>query len=106
METRATSFKTLEKYYHQHNIPAITYVPLVKLLWLSSNKNTMTMKESVSPAVRTAIESQISLGIDFTLPGYLSKEWYNALMTINGGKAEQHLRHLHIGIWRIQFTAV
>ena len=49
-ETRDASFKTLKKYYQQHDIPAITYVPLVKLLWLSSNKNKMSMKESVSPS--------------------------------------------------------
>jgi len=61
------TFKTLEKYYHQHNILAITYVPLVKLLWLASNRNNMTMKESVSPVVRNAVESQISLGVDFLL---------------------------------------
>jgi len=43
----ATAFKILEKYYHQHNIPAIADVPLVKPLWLLSNKTTMEMSESV-----------------------------------------------------------
>ena len=105
-ETRDTSFKTLKKYYHQHDIPAIAYVPLAKLLWLSSKKNTMAIKESVSPIVRTAVESQTSLGIDFTLLGYLSEEWYSALMTINSDKAQQHLRHLHLGIWQILFIAI
>ena len=27
-------------------------------------------------------------------------------MKINSDKAEQHLRHLHIGIWQVLFTAV
>jgi len=88
-EVRATAFKTLEKYYYQHNIPAIEYVPLIKLLWLSSNKNKIQMSESVSLTVQTAVESQTSLGTDFTLRGYLSEEWYNALMIIKSDKAEQ-----------------
>ena len=105
-EVQATAFKTLKKYYHQHNIPTIAYVPLIKLLWLSSNKKTVDMKESVLPTVWTAVKSQTSLGIDFTLWGYLSEQWYNTLMTINSDKAEQHLRHLNLGRWRIVFTLV
>ena len=88
-EVWAIAFRTLEKYYHQQNIPAIAYVLLVKLLWLSSNKKTMETRELVTPIIRTAVESQISLGTDFTLRGYLSEEWYNALMIIKSDKAEQ-----------------
>jgi len=105
-EVWAIAFRTLEKYYHQQNIPAIAYVLLVKLLRLSSNKKTMEPRELVTPIIRTAVESQISLGTDFTLLGYLSEEWYNALMICNSDKAEQNVHHLHLGICLILFTSI
>ena len=103
---RQTAFQQLEKYYHVHCIPAIIYVPIIKLLRSSCSSGGLRWNEPTVPIITKAINSQRALGEDFIIRGYLTKDWIPAIMAYQKDKPEQCIRHLIIGIWTILFEAI
>ena len=106
-KARKGAFKLLEKYYHQHKVPASVYVPFVKLCWAAIEDSDLHVHDPVLPSVETAIMNQKKLGGEFLLQGYLTRDWLVAIMQVEKcGKAELRLTHLYLVIWETLFEAV
>ena len=104
--TRKQAFQQLERYYHQHKIPPLIYVPIVKLLRSACRPGGLIFDMPTVPELATAIKSQRVLGDDFILRGYLVKDWIPALLLYTKDKPDQKLKHIFHGIWTILFEAV
>ena len=78
-KTRTQAFRTLERYYHHHGIPAVMYKALVRICLSTCNRETLMWFDLLPAPVGMAVQSQRRLGGDFTLRGLLSKEWFNTI---------------------------
>jgi hypothetical protein len=105
-QTRETAFKLLAKYYHEHNIPGMVYVPFIKLCRSVCEDQSFTAPGPHHRTVEAAIKSQQTLGGEFLLRGYLTKEWLQAIMHFDRNKPEQRLTHLYKGLWKILFASM
>ena len=105
-ETRDEAFKLLEKYYHHHDIPALVYVPFVRLCWLACEDAELKLTGTVLPEITKAVENQSRLGGEFLLRGYLTRDWLDALIIHSSKHPEQKLNHLYRGLWITLFKTI
>ena len=98
--TRTNAFKLREKYYHQHGILGMVYVPFIELCQSTCNNKPMQVKRPVHITVEDAIHAQRNLGHDFFLQGYLAREWLDAIQHFQHDKPEEKFIHLCLGPWR------
>ena len=63
--TRKASFQLLKEYYHQYKIPAVVYIPFLKMRKATCELEELKWHDPLSPVVRKAIESQQTLGKEF-----------------------------------------
>jgi ribonuclease HI len=105
-QARVEAFRLMERYYHQHGIPATVYMPFLKLCWAECERTELDVYGRQPPIVRQAIDSQIMLGGEFLLRGYISKKWLEAIHFYSKDKSDQKMNHLYLGLWTILMPAV
>ena len=105
-QARASAFKLLEKYYNHHKVPPLVYVPFVRLCRMACDGAPEDSPISAHDSLSDAISSQRHLGHDFLLRGYLTKAWLPAMVQHDGKHPKQKLAHLHLGLWKVLFSAV
>ena len=98
-KARVRAFKQCEQYYHQHKIPALVYVPFLKLIRSVCNRRAPVLHDRPHPAVRTAVIAQEKIGWELTLRGYLSREWFRAIQKLSPSRCDQKMAHLIRGLW-------
>ena len=72
-------FQLLEKYYHQHKISALEFIPFLKMCKAMCKVEELKWHGPLSPATRRAVKSQQTLGEEFFLRGYLTVDWLAAI---------------------------
>ena len=97
---RKRAITLLEKYYHQHRIPATVYVPFIRVKAACEGVEVVWVNQT-TPSTMAAIQTQQRLGPDFLLRGLLTKEWLAAIV-----RPEQRFKQLYIGLWRTVFASV
>ena len=96
----------LEKYYHQHNIPAGVYIPFLRMCNSARELEELKWHGPLSPEIRKAIESQQLLSNEFLLRGYLTIDWLSAIQENHSDKLEVLLTHLYLGLWNTLFASI
>ena len=70
------------------------------------NKKPMKTRYPHSRPLEKAIQSQGQLPPDFILKGYLSDEWFHALLQHDRGSAKRTIVHLLLSLWKILFMQI
>jgi hypothetical protein len=104
-QNRKSAFKSLEKYYHQHKIPALVYIPFIRICHAACEIWEPNLGP-LPPEIHKAVTAQQELGGEFTLRGYLTADWITALQSQGINKVESKLNHMYLGLWRLLFRPV
>ena len=104
--TRKESFEYPEKYYHQHKIPAVAYIPFLKIYKSTCDLEELKCYSPLSPTIRRAVENQQSIGNEFFIRGYLTIDLLASIQENHPDKPELLLSHLYIGLWKTLFTSI
>ena len=92
--TRKESLKLPERYYQQHKIPAVVYIPFLKMCKSMCDLEELKWHGPLSPTIRKAGKNQQSLGNEFLLHGYLTIHWLAAIQENHPDKSKLLLSHL------------
>ena len=103
---RSTAFDQMNKYCHQHSLPAEVYIPFVNMCKAVCNDKPPNTTRNITPIVSQAMKQQMQLPPEFLLRGYLVKEWYDTLFKSSNDDADKWMTRLHLGAWNILFTQV
>ena len=95
--TRSIAFDRTMKYYYQHNLPAVVYIPLVHMCKAVCNGKPPNTTKSIVPIVSQAMKQQMQLPFELLLREYLTKGWYNTLRLNSSNDTNQWTKHLHLG---------
>ena len=99
-KTSKTAFEECQKYYHQRKVPAMVYIPFVRLMKAICDGRDPTVNSQMHPAAQAAVDSQVAIGGKLTLPGYLTDKWFEAIQLLAPDKSDQKLSHLYLGLWQ------
>ena len=106
-EARNNAIKLMTTYYHEKQVPALVYVPFIKMIRNICDVNLdEAIHQQQPPTVQAAIQAQQKLGGEFMLRGYLVPEWLEAIKQYDKDKPEQRLTHLYLGLWRTLLATV
>ena len=96
----------LKKYYHRHKIPAVVYIPFLKMCKAAYELEELKWPDHLSPTIRQAIKNQQTVAREFLLPGYLTVNWPAATQENHPDKPGLLLSHLYVGIWKTLFSSI
>ena len=104
--TQTSSFKLLKTYYHEHKIPAMVYIPFLRMCKAACNFENFIWHDKSAPEIKQATDSQQVLGGEFLLQGYLTPDWLEAIRRHHPDKPEQCMTHLYLGLWKTLFASI
>ena len=106
-EARTNAIRVMTTYYHEKQIPAMVYVPFVKMVQNICDINLDDdIHQAYPPAIQAAITKQRELGGEFMLRGYLVPEWLQAIKTYDKDKPALRMTHLYLGLWKTLLATV
>ena len=94
----------MEKYYHQHKIPATVYLLFIRMFRSVCDDIPPNTMRNITPSVQQAMEQQMRLPSEFLPRGYLATGWHDSLIQDNN--PNEMVKHLLLGLWRILFAQV
>ena len=96
----------MKEYLLQNGVPTQIGNTFTNMCEAVCNRKPMKTRYPHSPTLERAIRSQQKLPMDFILKGFLSEEWFRALLGHDKETAEQSIIHLILSTWKILFVQV